>query len=263
MQIVDIHTHLYPEPDMDAESSLSNRRVDEIARDYARRIEASPVDHAVAIVMDGEFLQNDEAVTSLCSVRDETGVFSLVFLIDPTRDDAAELVELAADADAVGVKFHPYLHRLGPDTYPDIERLGSAIENSGLLTIVDCSYGSEYHYEANGVELGHELARVVDSPVLLTHGGGPRVLDAFAATEAMANVYVDTSFSLKYWEGSTVIQDYGFVAGEIDDDRFLWGSDHPYVDQRESLKCARSFADSHVTNKAAYFGTAAMELLNL
>jgi len=263
MNIVDIHTHLYPEPDMDVESSLSDRRVDEIARDYARRIEASPVDHAVAIVMDEEFLWNDEAVASLCSARDETDVFSLVFLIDPTRDDAAELVELAADAGAVGVKFHPYIHALGRDTYPAVERVGTVLDENDLLTVVDCSYGSKRHYEANGVELGHELARGVDSPVLLTHGGGPRVLDAFAATEAMENVYVDTSFSLSYWEGSTVIKDYGFVAEKLDDCRLLWGSDHPYVDQEESLKRARTFADSHVTDRGAYFGAAARELLRL
>lgn len=262
MRVIDVHTHLYHQPDMDLEADLASYDVESIAQDYVERMERGPADHAVAIVMDEDFLTDEKAVSSLLSVQDDTEIFSLVYLIDPLRGDAQELVERAAETGAVGVKFHPYMQSLTRDTFPEVEEVGKVIDEKDLLTIVDCSYGSELLYETNGVELGHELGRNIDSPVLLAHGGGPRILDAFSSVDAIPNVYLDTSFSLSFWEGSTLIQDYGFAASNLGGEQVLWGTDDPVVDQKRSFDRAKKFAENYIEDEENYFGGTAEELID-
>jgi predicted TIM-barrel fold metal-dependent hydrolase len=247
---------------MDVESELASYDVESIARNYVERMKGGPADHAVAIVMDEDFLTNDDAVSSLLSVRDDTDTFSLVYLIDPLRDDAQELVERVAETGAIGVKFHPYMQSLTRDKFPEVKKVGKVIDEKDLLTIVDCSYGSELLYETNGVELGHELGRNIDSPVLLAHGGGPRILDAFSSVDAIPNVYTDTSFSLSFWDGSTLIQDYGFAASKLGGEQVLWGTDDPVVDQKQSFERAKIFAENYIEDEKNYFGGTAEELID-
>jgi len=245
MTVVDAHTHLYHEPDMSVEKSLSTHDVESIALDYVQRIRTGPADHAVAIVMDDEFLLDGDSTADLVAVRDDTAVFSVAFLVDPLTDSAPEYVAKAAEQGAVAVKIHPYLQELTPETYPSVIRTIREAEVNDLVTIIDCSYGGEHMNQANGVHLGHELARVVESPILLTHGGGPRILDAVATADAFSNVYLDTSFSLEYWDGSSVIKDYAFGYRKLGAGRWLWGSDTPYVDQSVSFNRASDFLDGH------------------
>jgi predicted TIM-barrel fold metal-dependent hydrolase len=117
-------------------------------------------------------------------------------------------------------------------------------------------------YRANGVHLGHEMAQLVDSPVILTHGGGPRILDAVASADVLSNVYLDASFSLMYWEGSSLIKDYAFGYRKLGADRWLWGSDRPYVKQLNSFKRASNFLEIHkLTNRDQFFGGTATDLI--
>lgn len=263
MPVIDSHTHLYHEPDMAVEADLASHDVERIARSYTERMDEGPADHAIAIVMDEDFLYDEVSVSSLLSVQDDSAIFSLVYLIDPLRDDAYELVERVSETGGVGVKFHPYIQSLTRDTFAQVKRTAEVVDKNDLLTIIDCSYGSELLYQTNGVELGHELARHVDSPILLAHGGGPRILDAVSSAEAIPNVYLDTSFSLQFWEGSSVIQDYKFAASRLGGERLLWGSDDPFVGQLPSFERATEFATDHIESQEDYFGNTISELIGV
>jgi predicted TIM-barrel fold metal-dependent hydrolase len=211
--------------------------------------------------MDDAFLHDTSAITELLNIRDDSDVFSLSFLIDPLADDAPEYVDMVAETGAVAVKIHPYLQKLTPETYPSIARTLRAVETHDLLTIIDCSYGGEHMNRANGVHLGHNLAQIIDSPILLAHGGGPRILDAVASADTFSNVYLDTSLSLDYWDQSSIIADYAFGYQKLGADRWLWGSDMPYVDQSTSFTRASEFVDEYdLTDQEAYFGETAMDI---
>jgi predicted TIM-barrel fold metal-dependent hydrolase len=262
MDVVDIHTHLYAKPDSSVEASLSTADVESIARSYVERIQTGPADHAVAIIMDDEFLYDGGARSDLLTVRDDSNLFSLAFLVDPLADDAPEYVDRVAEAGGVAVKLHPYIQKLTPETYPSVARTMRAVEEHDLITIIDCSYGGEHMNRANGVHLGHRLAQVVDSPILLAHGGGPRILDAVSSADAFSNVYLDTSFSLQYWDQSSLITDYAFGYRKLGADRWLWGSDRPYVDQSTSFDRALEFLDNHnLPDRDQYFSGTATDLL--
>jgi predicted TIM-barrel fold metal-dependent hydrolase len=264
MTVVDVHTHLYSEPNLDVETTLSSRDVEAITREYVERIRGGPADHAVAIVMDPAFLDDEAATKDLLTVRDETDVFSTAFLVDPLADGAPEYVSKVADAGAVAIKIHPYIQELTPDTYLRVAETLRVAEREDLVTIVDCSYGGAEMTRANGVHLAHEIGQTLSSPVLLAHGGGPRILDAVASADSFSNLYLDTSFSLSYWEQSSVIDDYAFGYGKLGPDRWLWGSDDPYVAQGQAFERANEFLSEYdLGGRDRYFGGTAADVFSL
>ncbi len=264
MTIVDIHTHLYHQPNLAVEASLSTYDVESITQSYVERIQSGPADHAVAIVMDDEFLRDSDARAELLDARDDSDIFSLAFLIDPLEDAVPEYIAHVAEAGAVAVKIHPYIQELTSETYSSVARTMHAIANHNLVTIIDCSYGGEHMYRANGVHLGHEMAQLVDSPIILAHGGGPRVLDAVSSADALSNVYLDTSLSLQYWHGSSLIDDYAFGYRKLGADRWLWGSDAPYFEQLASFSRASKFiGEYNLKGENKFFGENAIDLLQI
>ena len=246
MKCIDGHTHLTKEPDLDIETNLTDYDLGSIARGYAERIAEDDVDHAVAIPLDNDLLRDQESLNALFDVRDDSGNFSLVFLIDPLADDASALVEKIDDIGSLGVKFHPYVQRIGtPDHLPEIRSVMETVESRDLLTIIDCSYGGEHMYEVNGVKLGHTLAKTVDSPIVLAHGGGAKIHEAFLTADIFSNIYLDTSFSLPYWSGSSVEDDFAFAMEQMEMERWVWGSDRPFASHDQSLQVVRELLAEH------------------
>ena len=240
MQIIDIHTHLYDKPDLDVQFNLGSYDIRPIAEEYVDRLGRLGVDYALAIVNDDDFLKMPGRIEVLNEIRDSSERFSTAFLIDPTREDAIDLVEIAADSGGAAIKFHPYLNDLTRGTYARAIEVVTAAEKQGLFIIVDCSYGGKKFYDVNGVELSHTIAGKVNSPVLLAHGGGARVLEAFAAAESYDNVYLDTSFSIPYWSGSSVPDDFVFAMERMEMERWLWGSDMPMMGVEQSRDAVES-----------------------
>jgi len=61
-------------------------------------------------------------------------------------------------------------------------------------------------------------------------------LEAYLLADACPNVYLETSFTLPYYLGSSVEQDLAFAYKKIDE-RVIYGSDFPYVglDKSENI----------------------------
>jgi predicted TIM-barrel fold metal-dependent hydrolase len=100
-------------------------------------------------------------------------------------------------------------------------------------------------YETGGVQLGHEMAKTVDSPIVLAHGGGAKIHEAFLTAETFENIYLDTSFSLPYWSGSSVEEDFAFAMREMDLDRWVWGTDIPFANVHDSIHCVEDLLERH------------------
>ena len=67
----------------------------------------------------------------------------LTVLIDPNDKHAEAYIEYAANNNISGIKFHPYLQKIGRDTYANINKLCSVAEKYNMWVAVDCSYGTE------------------------------------------------------------------------------------------------------------------------
>lgn len=245
MKVIDGHTHVLPSPNIGKERNILAHDVRAIFRSYCDRLEQAEVDHAISILLDEHFLEQDEAVDAMLEVKRESEKFSPVFLIEPRSSDATALIDQIADIGGLGVKFHSHIQELGTMDIPQIKDVLSLIEDRNLLTIVDSNFAGEHLYDYNGVEFGHTIAQQIDSPILLAHAGNINFLEAFATARAFENVWLGTSFTLPYFGGSSVGQDIAFAMDKMDMEKWVWGSDVPYNDQIDSKSRMKRFLQRH------------------
>jgi predicted TIM-barrel fold metal-dependent hydrolase len=78
-------------------------------------------------------------------------------------------------------------------------------------------------------------------------------------------LYFDSSFTLSYWKGSSVEQDFAFAIKKLGGDRVLFGSDYPYSDVGKELGLQNAFLDAHNVeeeHKSFFFGAAAGKVIS-
>lgn len=142
------------------------------------------------------------------------------------------------------VKFHCYFQKIGEDNFPKVLALAKVAVDLGMPIFIDTSYGSSGMYRYDNLRLAAFLLEEITTvPVVLLHSGGARILEAFLLADACSNVYLDTSFSLPYYLGSSVEHDMAFSYKKIAD-RVIYGSDFPYVDMDTSLSTFMTFSHS-------------------
>ena len=108
--------------------------------------------------------------------------------------------------------------------------------------LIDTSYGSVNMYQYDNLKLAaHILRHVKNVPVVLLHSGGARAMEAMLLAESCSNVFLDTSFSVFYYEGSSIESDLAFAYKRIGLERVLYGSDFPYVSLEDSVASTRNF----------------------
>jgi len=142
------------------------------------------------------------------------------------------------------IKMLPYeqritLNKLNDEYYKSMKFM----QKHGMILSMCSTYGSKLLYKTNGLQLAFAVKEdFPDIPIILAHGGGPRVFDAMTLMLEYPDVYMDLSFSLKYWWESSVIDDYAFALRKLKGKNVLYGSDYPYVSFAESLNYFLYFA---------------------
>jgi len=108
---------------------------------------------------------------------------------------------------------------------------------------LDTSYGSLGMYRYDNLKLAAFLLDEIKSvPVVLLHSGGSRILEAYLLADACPNVYLESSFSLPYYLGSTVERDMAFAYKKLSG-KVLYGSDYPYINMAHSIESFSKFVN--------------------
>ena len=150
-------------------------------------------------------------------------------LIDFRREDAVSAVDSAATQGVRGLKFHSYFQRIAAEDFPAALALARRAQERRMFVCVDTSYGTSGMYRFDNLRLACLLADALTCPIILLHSGGLRVFEAMLLAEEHPHVFLETSFSLDYYRGSTVEEDLRWVYRKLGPQRLLYGSDHPYV----------------------------------
>jgi len=242
MPIVDFNIHLPPAPNLEHERNLA-------AFDAAASLSAIGelmTSHEVAagnlMILDSGYLRGE--APALPRQARKLGLRTTVML-DPRDEDALDLVEKAAALGVSGIKLHPYLLDLVDQDFPSAAALAQQAARHGLWIAVDCSYGTRRMYEVSGVRLAIALSEAVETPIVALHGGGKLVLDVMSLAMDAPNVWLDLSFSIPFWCGSSVEGDFAFAIRKLGAERCLYGSDHPYVPLGQAIGEVRNFLQRH------------------
>ncbi|GAB6100056.1 hypothetical protein JCM16358_19350 [Halanaerocella petrolearia] len=144
------------------------------------------------------------------------------------------------------LKILPYEQHIFKEDYQEVVEFAKKAEQRNMVLTVCCAYGSSYLYKTNGVELVARLLNEgISSPIIMAHGGMTKVLDAMSLMLEFSNVYMDISFSIAYWWGSRILEDYAFAFEKLNYQRIFYGSDYPYIGFKNSLNYFKKFCDKY------------------
>ena len=238
MKIIDANIHLPKEPNDINEFDFNTFDVRDSIKSLDVNLKKNLVLGGCVSILDTNFIKHQDAqIISSLNQRN----FKSVLMIDPRKNDWKKNIEKAKEIGFVGIKFHSYSQQLHQELYKKITKICQFASRQEMIISICCSYGTKDLYKYNGVRLISELLNHIDTPILALHAGGKKILDLMLIAEQSKNVFIDLSFSLFYYVGSTIENDIAFSIKKIGSDRWLYGSDHPYVDMADSKKSAINF----------------------
>jgi len=213
--------------------------LDELAQRY-RQLRA----RAVLLAWDAETETGrprvpNETVAAAC--HDHPDVFVGFGCVDPRKGDAAvaEVAEIAA-LGLRGVKFHPSLQAFAPDD-PAYWPVFAACEQQGLLALFHTGTSGIGAGQPGGQGIRLDYARPIRLDavaaahpaltVVAAHFGWPWHLELVAMALHKSNIYIDISG----WSPRRVPPELiSELRGRLSD-RFLWGSDFPFLTPERCL----------------------------
>jgi len=166
----------------------------------------------------------------------------LTILVDFDFKNATSYVKNLKKAGIDAIKFHCYFQKISEQYFDKAREVSIVASKLNMPILIDTSYGSVNMYQYDNLKLAaHILRHVKNVPVVLLHSGGARAMEAMLLAESCSNVFLDTSFSVFYYEGSSIESDLAFAYKRIGLERVLYGSDFPYVSLEDSVASTRNF----------------------
>lgn len=157
-------------------------------------------------------------------------------LVDIHNPNESERLLSMKKAGIDAIKFHCYVQRIEEQDFQKVMTLAKVAVDLNMPIFLDTSYGSVGMYRYDNLRLAAFLCEEITSvPVVLLHSGGSRILEAFLLADSCPNVYLESSFSLPYYLGSSVEQDMAFTYKRVSE-KVIYGSDFPYVDMTSSIE---------------------------
>jgi uncharacterized protein len=143
-----------------------------------------------------------------------------------------------------GIKFHPYSQQIVESDWLSILEISKEAEKRNLLIYVCTSFGTSKMHMHNGMGLACKLAEHIHkTPIILLHSGGTKIYEAMLLADDKSNVFLETSFTINYFENSPLWEDIAYAFRKIGLKRVLYGSDFPYVSLKNSFDCIQKFAE--------------------
>lgn len=190
--------------------------------------------HAGNFMLFNEKLTPNEAYSFTSFVRNVFPEARFTALTALNNPEEAERLRSLKKSGVDAIKFHCYVQKITEEDFPKAMQLAKAADNLNMPIFIDTSYGSTGMYCYDNLKLAAFLLKEITSvPVVLLHSGGARALEAFLLADACPNVYLESSFTLSFYLGSTIEKDLAFAYKKVAE-RVIYGSDFPYVDLNTS-----------------------------
>lgn len=187
-------------------------------------------------------------------------------LLDFRRFDAFAYIEKVAQAGAKAIMFNSYLQKISEADFVEVGKICQFAQEKGLIICIDGSYGTSKMYAYDNLKLACFVADLVEkTPIVIVHSGGYRIIESMLLAADKKNVWLDTSFSLPYYIGSSIEKDFAFVYKKMID-RVIFGTDNPYFNFDEAIKVHKDFFEKYnFTQKEQeqIFYQNALQLFNL
>lgn len=186
-----------------------------------------------------------KSMPPFCSEYFDKKLF-LTLLASPDRIDSYERLYSLKLTGLASITFHSHHQSISKSNYTRYANIALWAEKLKMPILVDGSYGTLDMYNIDNLEFVSYLASLVkDTPIVIMHSGGSRILEAMLLVESTSNLYLETSFTLPYYIGSSIENDLAFAYKKIGPEKVVHASDHPYISHEASLTAALKFFDKY------------------
>lgn len=192
-------------------------------------LDEAGVDQAVVLPLAG-YTTNGTIVRSVRRYSDRLIGFGTLGT-DPTLESVRQVQELGLS----GIKFHPRLERRTL-TWLEQHGLLQEIEAVGLPLLV-CGWLQSMSVpimELTPLALDAVAKRHPTLTFILAHMGGHHLWDAVYCARSNENIYLDCSYAVSAYEGTSLAGDFGALLSRVDR-KIIFGSDFPEVNIKEYL----------------------------
>ncbi|NEO12168.1 MULTISPECIES: amidohydrolase family protein [unclassified Moorena] len=202
------------------------------------------IHHSMVCLFDSNPLNDFNNIQKFIELK-QSRKLSFSCLIDFRDPSCQDVLVNAAKSGFSSITFHPYLQEIESTHFAQIADICQQAEKLGLFVCVCSAYGSKKIFKYYSLPLVVHLAERIQCPIVMIHGGGAKVLEAFLIAEMYPQIYFETSFSLPYWIGSTVETDFAFVMKSLGAHRCMFGSDAPFIPLDQAISSHFDFFKRH------------------
>jgi predicted TIM-barrel fold metal-dependent hydrolase len=237
MRIVDCFMHPLARPDEQALFIVDTGTLEEDVPRIAAEMEALKVERALLALFHADVYAD--------VLRMGAGRFAVSLLADFRNREALEHLRAVACEGVRSITFHPYLQDISRDAWPLALAYAREAARLGMSVCVCTAYGSKSIYRVEVLPFATAVADAANCPVVFSHCGGAKVIDAMLVADTYPNVFLETSFSLSYWLGSSVEADMAYAMRKLGPGRWLYGSDAPFVPMAQAIDDHLGFFGRH------------------
>ena len=259
MRVIDMHLNPLARAQLERVETATATDLAEACQKFGEQFGELRIQRGVMVLLNPEMLESLGERSGRALLAD--GRFVFAYAPDFRRADAVERLSAAHGLGVRALKFHPYLQRIERADAARMATLAKVAEALGMFVMVCCAHGTRALDRYSGVRLAAYLSEHIGCPIVMSHAGGARILDAMLVATDAPNVYLDTSYSLSYYRGSSVEGDFAFAMRKLGTGRWLYGSDAPFEDLAGALDATRRFLDVHRFSARemddVFYGTAA------
>lgn len=224
--IIDAHVHIHPDPGGfgdDYNASLAA---------LIDLLDKSPIDKAVLLPIYPK-VSNTFIAKACQGYPDKLIGFASV---DPLGGEKSieQLEQDVLQYNLKGLKLHPRLQDFSIND-PRIIPLVNKAADLGLPIVVD-TFPNGAGMEGSFPLLLDRLATdVPKANIIMAHFGGYKLWDALFVAKAHPRMFVDLSYTLLYFRGSSLERDLGFAIKKLGSHKCIYGSDHPEMEINKTL----------------------------
>jgi predicted TIM-barrel fold metal-dependent hydrolase len=151
-------------------------------------------------------------------------------LIDFRNPDVTAYIDNLVKCGVHAIMFNSYLQQISETEFAAVLSFCKYAQSKGLIICIDGSYGTSKMYVYDNLKLACFIAdNITKTKIVIVHAGGYRVVETMLLAADKKNVWLDTSFSLPYYENSSIENDFAYVIKKLECKKVVFGSDHPYI----------------------------------
>ncbi|QUI70396.1 amidohydrolase family protein [Pseudoalteromonas sp. M8] len=223
MKVIDAHLHL---------NSWQFPKLDEAINELEHQMTSANISKAVLLHLQIQPWSKEELAKALSG----KGKFIPFVNIHPMDEDAKQALSLSiSKLGYQGLKLHPRLQKYSPDD----ERVITLCRYSGELNapvLLDAfPDGTALMQGFDPLAFARLAKACPDTSFIWAHMGGHKVIDFMMLAKRLPNVFMDCSYSLLYYRGSSVVDDLMYAMKSMRYDRIFYGSDYPDRSLSDSL----------------------------